>query len=109
MKTNFPKKLIICLIKDDLRHFKLTSGLNLLGFKGEHSSLNISRVLFYLMDLNMQDKHLAHIRDEYQDRSYQVTELATNDSESFERLAVDIYNWLLKERKTYRKKLLKST
>lgn len=109
MNQKFPKKIIIGLIKDDLRHTKLVSGLNLMGFSSDNYGLNISRALFYVMELNTDDRRLERIRDEYCERTARVEEFARNDSESFDWLAKDIYNWLLKQSKKYQKTLLKNT
>lgn len=103
MIKKLPKKTIIRLIVDDLRHMKVVWGLNMLGFKNDGCELDISRTIFYVMDLNINDTRLDHLTDEYNDRSYQVTEIAVNDSESFQRIAVEIYNWLSQERKKYKK------
>lgn len=105
MEKKLPKKTIVNLIRDDLRHLKLVWGLNLLGFGGDNAELDISQSVFSMMDLNMSDRRLDHLTDEYCDRAYIVNDYASNDGESFERLAVEIYNWLLKERKKYRKLL----
>lgn len=109
IEKKLPKKTIIRLIKDDLRHSKLVWGLNMLGFKNDNAVLSISQAVFEIMELNTNDRRLDHLTDEYSDRSYQVNEYASNDSESFQRLAVEIYNWLLKERKKYKKRLLDNT
>lgn len=108
MQKKTPKKVIIQLIKDDLRHQHTILGLNLLGFSNEDSSLNICISVFSLMELNTNDRRLDHLTDEYSDRAYHVTEIAFNDKESFERLATEIYNWLSLERKKYLKLLSKS-
>ena len=109
IEKKLPKKTIIRLIKDDLRHSKLVWGLNMLGFRNDNAVLSISQAVFEIMELNTNDRRLDHLTDEYSDRSYQVNEYASNDSESFHRLAVEIYNWLLKERKKYKKRLLENT
>lgn len=103
------KKIIISLIRDDLKHLKLIGGLNLLGFKNENAELNISSSVFDLMGLNLNDKRLDHITDEYCDRTYVVNDYAGNDLESFQRLAVDIYNWLSSEQRKYQKMLVKGS
>ena len=103
MSQKLPKKLIICLIKDDLRQTKLISGLNQLDLTSDRYTFDISRVLFYVMDLNTEDRRLDKITDDYCERTARVEEFATNDLESFDWLAHDIYNWLLKERKKYKK------
>jgi hypothetical protein len=105
MQKKMLKKIIISLIGDDLKHLKLTGGLNLLGFRNENAELNISTSIFNLMGLNLNDKRLEHITNEYCDRTYIVNDFAGNDSDSFQRLAIEIYNWLSKEQRTYRKKL----
>ncbi|MGV3609648.1 MAG: hypothetical protein ACO1N0_01780 [Fluviicola sp.] len=104
MKKIIPKKTIISLIKDDLKHLKLTLGLNMLGFKNENSELDISKTIFQMMQLNIHDDRLEHLKETYFERIYQVTEIAHNDSESFHRLSIEIYNWLQKEQKRYKKK-----
>ncbi|MNU97238.1 hypothetical protein D3C71_873010 [compost metagenome] len=108
MNQKLPKKLMIGLIYDDLNHTKLIRGMNLLGFDSDRYGLNISRVLFYVMDLNTEDRRLDKITDDYCERTARVEEFAGNDSESLDILAGDIYNWLLKERKKYSKRLLKN-
>jgi hypothetical protein len=108
MQKKTPKKVIIQLIKDDLRHQHTVLGLNILGFEHDNAMLDISRSVFSLMELNINDNRLLHLTDEYCDRAYHVTEIAFNDSESYERLATEIYNWLALERKKYLKLLSKS-
>lgn len=105
MRKKNSRKLIIDLIKDDLNHQHTVLGLSMLGFKNDNSMLGISKSIFSIMELNTHDRRLEHLTDEYSDRTYRVTEIAVNDSESFDRLAVEIYNWLLKEQRTYQKKL----
>ncbi len=108
MQKKTPKKVIIQLIKDDLRHQHTVLGLNLLGFDHDNGMLDISRSVFSLMELNLNDRRLDHLTDEYNDRAHHVTEFAFNDKESFERLATGIYDWLALERKKYWKQLSKS-
>ena len=108
MNQKLPRKLMICLIESDLRHLKLTDGLNKLGHGSDNDGLHISRVLFYAVGLNTEDRRLDKITDQYAERSTRVEEFAHNDSESFEWLAVDIYNWLKREGKKYQKLLLKN-
>ena len=108
MQKKTSKKVIIQLIKDDLRHQHTVLGLNLLGFDYDNGMLDISRSVFSLMELNINDNRLQHLTDEYCDRAYHVTEIAFNDKESFERLATEIYNWLALESKKYMKLLRKS-
>lgn len=108
MNQKLPKKLVIGLIFDDLNHTKLIRGLNLLGFDSDRYGLNTSRVLFYVMDLNTEDRRLDRITDDYCERTARVEEFASNDIESLDILARDIYNWLIRERKKYRRKLLKN-
>lgn len=105
MRKKVSEKTIICLINDDLRHLKIVRGLNMLGFSSNGMVSNISQIVFSLMGLNTNDRRLDHLTDEYYDRSYQVNEIASNDSESFQRLATEIFNWLSTERKKYRKQL----
>lgn len=107
MKKKISKATIVNLIKDDLKHQHTVSGLNLLGFSHNDSALDICISVFSLMELNINDRRLEHLTDEYSDRAYHVTEIAHNDNESFERMAVDIYNWLAKERRKYMKLLTK--
>lgn len=59
------------------------------------------------MELNINDRRLEKLVDEYNDRSSHVTEFAFNDQESFERLATSIYDWLVSERRKYRKLISK--
>ncbi|WP_341900726.1 hypothetical protein [Fluviicola taffensis] len=108
MRKKNSKSTIINLIKDDLRHQHTVLGLNLLGFDHDNGMLDISRGVFSLMELNINDNRLQHLTDEYCDRAYHVTAIAFNDNESFERLATEIYNWLSLERKKYMKLLSKS-
>ncbi|MGV3613232.1 MAG: hypothetical protein ACO1N0_19895 [Fluviicola sp.] len=108
MQKKTSKKLIIQLIKDDLKHEHTVCGLNLLGFGNDNATLDISQAVFSLMELNINDRRLEHLTDQYCDRAYHVTELAFNDNESFERLATGIYDWLALERRKYKKLLLKS-
>src|SRR3989338_1916392 len=82
MQKKTSKKVIIQLIKDDLRHQHTVLGLNLLGFAHDNGILDISRSVFSLMELNINDSRLDHLTDEYSDRSYHVTEIAFNDKES---------------------------
>lgn len=96
--------MVICLIKNDLRHLQLVLGLNMLGFKNEKSQFDISKTVFQMMRLNINDKRLDYLIDAYSERTYQVTDLAHNDSEAINRLALEIYNWLQKEQKRYEKK-----
>lgn len=107
MQKKISKKLIVQLIKDDLRHQHTVLGLNILGFSNDNSLLNISNSVFSLMELNINDKRLDHLTDQYSERTYHVTDIAFKDSESFERLATEIYNWLELERKKYLKVLSK--
>lgn len=108
MQKKTPKKVIIQLIKDDLRHQHSVLGLNMLGFKNDNSMLDICRSVFSIMELNINDRRLDHLTDQYCDRAYHVTEIHYNDKESFERMATEIYNWLMLERKKYLKTLQKS-
>jgi hypothetical protein len=108
MQKKTSKKLIIQLIKDDLKHQHTVLGLNLIGFGNDNADLNICVSVFSLMELNINDKRLEHLTDQYNDRSYHVTELHFNDKESFERLATGIYDWLALERRKYKKLLRKS-
>lgn len=108
MQKKTPKKVIIQLIKDDLRHQHSVLGLNMLGFSNDNSMLDICRSVFSIMGLNINDRRLDHLTNEYCDRAYHVTEIHHKDNESFERLATEIYNWLMLERKKYLKTLQKS-
>jgi hypothetical protein len=108
MRKKISKATIVNLIKDDLKHQHTVLGLNLLGYKHDDSSLDICISIFSLMELNINDKRLERLTDEYCDRSYHVTEIAFNDSESFNRMAEDIYHWLTIERRKYRKLLAKT-
>lgn len=108
MRQKIPRSTIIKLIKDDLRHQHSVLGLNMLGFSNDNSMLDICRSVFSIMELNINDRRLDHLTDQYTDRAYHVTEIHHNDSESFERLATEIYNWLTLERKKYLKILQKS-
>jgi len=108
MRKKISKKVILNLIKDDLKHQHTICGLNMLGFKNDNSVLGISKSIFSIMELNTHDRRLEHLTDGYYDRAYRVTEIAVNDLESFDRLAVEIYNWLLKEKRTYQKRLSKN-
>jgi hypothetical protein len=74
----------------------------------DNGMLDISRGVFSLMELNINDNRLQHLTDEYCDRAYHVTEIAFNDNESFERLATEIFNWLVLERRKYKRLLSKS-
>jgi hypothetical protein len=108
MQKKISKKVIIQLIKDDLKHQHTVTGMNLLGFGNDNAELNICISVFSLMELNINDKRLEHLTDEYNDRAYHVTEIHFNDKESFERLATGIYDWLVLERRKYLKLLRKS-
>lgn len=108
MRQKIPRSTIIKLIKDDLRHQHSVLGLNMLGFSNENSMLDICRSVFSIMELNINDRRLDHLTNEYCDRAYHVTEIHHKDNESFERLATEIYNWLILERKKYLKTLRKS-
>ena len=108
MQKKISKKVIIQLIKDDLRHQHTIWGLNVLGFKNDNAVLNIPLAVFSIMELNINDKRLEHLIEQYGDRAYRVLEIAVNDLESFEHLATEIYNWLILERKRYFKLLSKS-
>lgn len=108
MQKKPSKKLIVQLIKDDLKHQHTIWGLNLLGFENDNATLDICISVFSMMELNTNDRRLDHLTDQYNDRSYHVTELHFNDNESFERLATGIYDWLALERRKYKKLLRKS-
>lgn len=108
MQKKTPKKIIVQLIKDDLKHQHTVLGLNILGFSNDNSILCISNSVFSILELNINDKRLEHLMNEYNDRAYHVTEIHATDSESFERLATEIYNWLTLERRKYKKVLRKS-
>jgi hypothetical protein len=101
------RKLVIQLIKDDLKHQHTVLGLNQLGFKNDNSLLDISHSVFSLMELNINDKRLEHLTGQYCDRASTVTGIPVTDSASFDRLATEIYNWLILERKQYYKLLNK--
>lgn len=107
MRKKISKKTIVNLIKDDLSHQHTVLGMNLLGFSSE-SSLDICISVFSLMELNINDRRLEKLIDEYFDRTNHITEFAFNDRESFERLATAIYDWLVLERRKYRKLLAKT-
>lgn len=107
MRKKISKSTIVNLIKEDLRHQHTILGLNLLGFDHDNGMLDISRGVFSLMELNINDNRLQHLTDEYCDRAYHVIEIAFTDNESFERLATEIYNWLTLERRKYLKLLSK--
>lgn len=108
MQKKISKKVIVGLINDDLKHQHIVLGLNILGFRNDDSMLQISNSVFSMMELNINDRRLEHLTDQYNDRAYHVTEIAVNDLESFERLATDIYNWLALERRKYLKLMRKS-
>ncbi|MNU46055.1 hypothetical protein D3C71_349090 [compost metagenome] len=108
MQKKISKKVIIQLIKDDLKHQHTVTGMNLLGFGNDNAELNICISVFSLMELNINDRRLEHLINEYNDRAYHVTEIHFNDKESFERLATGIYDWLVLERRKYLKLLRKS-
>lgn len=108
MRQKISRSTIIQLIKDDLRHQHSVLGLNMLGFSNDNSMLDICRSVFSIMELNINDRRLDHLTNEYCDRAYHVTEIHHKDNESFERLATEIYNWLILERKKYLKTLRKS-
>ena len=103
MRKKISKQTIINLIKDDLYHQHIILGMNILGFGNGDSMLNICVSVFSLMELNINDRRLEKLVDEYNDRAYHVTEMHHDDKESFERLATAIYDWLVLERKKYRK------
>lgn len=108
MQKKISKKLIVELIKDDLKHQHTIWGLNQLGFDNDNAMLDICASVFSLMELNTNDRRLEHLTDQYCDRTHHITEFAFNDHESFERLATGIYDWLALERRKYKKLLLKS-
>jgi hypothetical protein len=49
MNENPPKELIIALIREDLVHQRLLSGLNNLGLHADDYSLNLSELIFSLL------------------------------------------------------------
>lgn len=108
MQKRISKKVIIQLIKDDLKHQQIILGLNILGFKYGSTLLETSKAIFLIMNLNIYDKRLEHLPEEYAERTYRITEIAIKDSKSFERLAIEIYNWLASERKKYLRLLKES-
>ena len=108
MRKKISKATIVKLIKDDLRYQHTVLGLNILGFGNDNATLDICIAVFSLMELNINDKRLEKLTDEYCERSYHVTEIAFNDVESFDRMAEDMYNWLTTERRKYRKLLAKA-
>ncbi len=108
MQKKTSKKVIIQLINDDLKHQHTITGLNLLGFGNDNAELNICASVFSLMELNINDKRLEYLTEQYHDRAYHVTEIHFNDKEAFERLATGIYDWLALERRKYKKLLRKS-
>ncbi len=108
MRKKISKKTIVNLIKDDLYHQHSVLGMNLLGFSNDKAMLNICISVFSLMELNINDRRLEKLVDEYNDRAYHVTEMHHDDAESFERLATAIYDWLVSERRKYRKLLAKA-
>lgn len=83
------------MIKDDIKHQHTVTGMNLLGFGNDNAELNICISVFSLMELNINDRRLEHLTDEYKDRAYHVTEIHFNDKESFERLATGMCDWLV--------------
>ncbi len=108
MQKKIFKNLIIQLIKDDLKHKHTVTGLNLIGFRNDNADLKICISVFSLMGLNINDKRLKHLNEQYNTRTYHVTEIHYSDNEAFEHLATGIYDWLARERKKY-KKLLRKT
>lgn len=103
MKNKLPKETLIGLIQDDLKHHQLIWGLNQLGFKNEKALLTIHQTIFALFELNIHDKRLEYLSDEYLNRAYKVVEIHSKDNESLHGLAQEIYHWLLLERKKYGK------
>lgn len=103
------RKLIIQLIKDDLKHQHTVLGLNQLGFKNDNSLLDICQSVFSLMELNINDKRLEHLTDQYCNRASTVTGIMVTDTASFDCLATEIYNWLILERKRYNKLIDKAS
>lgn len=108
MRKKISKTTLVNLIKDDLKHQHTVLGMNILGFENDDSSLDICISVFSLMELNINDRRLEKLIDEYNDRAYHVTEIHYKDKESFERLATSIYDWLVLERRKYRKLLAKT-
>jgi hypothetical protein len=87
------KKLILSLIRDNLKNTRLVLGLNELGFSAGDYLLHLSETVIDLMDI----KNLTEDEFEsYQDLYEQVIEIdVTEDSKPLNRLSESIYQHLI--------------
>lgn len=94
------KKLILSLIKDDLINSKLTIGLDKLGLQPELYLLGLSDTVFMLMSIKNNQRGEA-LFEHYLELRQKVEAIdLTKSYESLDGLALEIYNELLKRKKS---------
>lgn len=92
------QKIILCLIRDDLVNTKLVKGLGSLGLESADYFLQLSEVIFELLGFDDCIQCEA-IYEQYLKKLEKVKDLdIKNNNQSFERLAKEIYDELLRLR-----------
>jgi len=90
------KNLIISLIKDDLRHFRLVSGLEALGLDNSGNYyLYLNETIFKLVGITIDDEDFL---EEYMNECRMVINIDIfKHPELLDGLALSLYNKLLEE------------
>ncbi|MGV3629881.1 MAG: hypothetical protein ACO1O6_01670 [Bacteroidota bacterium] len=96
------KKLIIALIRADLKNRKLIDGLDFhLEFDADKYYLKLDELVFDLMGFDSCPS-CENIAKEYFKRSLHGADIKILDETGFEKMATNIYHMLLDYKKTHR-------
>lgn len=90
------RSLITSLIREDLKCSKLVLGLSELGLDAGKYHLDLSTLVFTLMEFQEQDDHLLGLYLDFMDKMLTVPDV--EEAGLLERMAEELYTILLNEK-----------
>lgn len=90
------QKLVIQLIKEDLRCNKLVLGLSDLGLEAGRYHTELSTVIFQLLELDHNNDQLLQLYFDFIDKVTGIEDV--EDGKQLLAMAEEIYEWLVNER-----------
>jgi hypothetical protein len=101
-KTEFSRKIILSLIKDDLINMRLVHGLNNLGLNADDYTLNLSTTIFELMGIDKNDPVAERLLENYIDTTKSTTLLKQEELKSeLDKSALEVYQSLILAKETF--------
>lgn len=101
-KTEYSRKIILSLIKDDLKNMRLVHGLNKIGLNANDYTLNLSITIFEMIGINQHDSIAERLLENYIDTTKNTTLFNSDDLwEDLDKLATEIYESLILARETF--------